>query len=81
VMLKCKEVSRFVSSGESVSLMKRLEMRMHLLICGHCSRYAKQLKKIGSSVRTLVDERTDASGDLIHKVEDEVIEREDKRSS
>ena len=45
-MIPCKEVVRTLSSGKKLSLIKRLEIRLHLAMCEHCSTYAEYLKKI-----------------------------------
>jgi hypothetical protein len=33
--------------------MRRLEVRLHLLMCRHCSRYAEQIRKLGLAARRL----------------------------
>jgi len=52
-MLKCNEVSRLLASGEAEELgwWHKLQLRMHLLLCTHCRRYAAQLKNLGCMVR------------------------------
>jgi hypothetical protein len=54
-MLKCREISHLVATDELATgtWLKRLEVRFHLLMCRHCSRYAAQLKKLGVAVRSL----------------------------
>lgn len=55
-MLNCKEVSRIVASDELETLgaVKRFRVRLHLLICNGCRRYANQLRIIGTVVREKV---------------------------
>ena len=45
-MLTCKEAIRLVSEGLDRNLpwSKRLAMKMHLLMCRHCSAYSRQLR-------------------------------------
>ncbi len=52
-MLKCKEVARLVATDElsGAGWRRRSVIRLHLLICRHCRRYAKQLRAIGQSAR------------------------------
>ena len=55
-VLSCKEVSRIVASDELVtaSVVKRLRVRLHLLICRDCRRYAEQLRILGTAAREKV---------------------------
>jgi hypothetical protein len=47
-MLSCKEVARLASDGldQEMSLGKRFGMRLHMMMCGPCARYVKQLKQL-----------------------------------
>ncbi len=56
-MLTCREVTRLVASEQYAvaPLLTRLNMRLHLLMCQHCRRYAVQLKLIGRAARRLAD--------------------------
>ncbi len=49
----CKEISERMSSGEfeSAFFLTRLLVRMHLSMCGHCKRYARQIENITAAVR------------------------------
>ena len=48
-MLNCKEVARALASGEQTDAVRRhsLAIRLHLLWCRHCRRYASQLDLMG----------------------------------
>jgi hypothetical protein len=52
-MLRCKEVTTMVASGdfEEAGLWLRMKIRLHLMMCRHCTRYAAQMRAIGSSMR------------------------------
>ena len=52
-MLKCNEVSGLVSTDEvdDLGLMKRLEFKMHIMMCVHCRRYVQQIKSLGLGAR------------------------------
>jgi predicted anti-sigma-YlaC factor YlaD len=55
-MLRCKDVHHLVSSGavDQAGLMKRLELKFHLLMCRHCRTYVAQMAALGSGMRALV---------------------------
>jgi anti-sigma factor ChrR (cupin superfamily) len=52
-MLRCKEVTTLVASGglEDAGLWLRMKVRLHLMMCRHCTKYAAQMRAIGSSMR------------------------------
>ncbi len=47
-MLTCKEVTEMVSNklDRKLSLIERLKLKLHLMICKHCKSYANQLNFI-----------------------------------
>lgn len=49
----CKETSHLVASGEieQEGVWLRFLVRLHLMMCNHCSRYAKELKTIANLFR------------------------------
>lgn len=51
----CCEVSRAVASGvlDDAPVHRRLAVRLHLLMCRHCRRYARQIRAIGRAAREL----------------------------
>jgi hypothetical protein len=52
-MPNCREISRIVSESfdRSLPLRRRMAMWMHLMMCGHCSRFRKELLAIRRAVR------------------------------
>jgi len=52
-MLKCREVTYLVASGEisEAGWLKQLEVRLHWMMCRHCRLYAAQLEKLGVMAR------------------------------
>ncbi|MEE2604259.1 MAG: zf-HC2 domain-containing protein [Pseudomonadota bacterium] len=45
-MLKCKHVTEKADAlvdGSTLSWRERLALRLHLLMCGHCRRYVRQM--------------------------------------
>lgn len=52
-MMTCKEVSQTIASDElsAAGWRQRLAARLHLLMCRHCRRYARQMSQIGEAAR------------------------------
>jgi len=52
-MPSCLEVTKIVSSGEKgqFSPVKKLRVQMHLVMCGTCSSYVRQLRVIRTGSR------------------------------
>jgi hypothetical protein len=64
-MLRCKQVTTMVASDELADAgpWLRLKIRLHLMMCRHCARYAKQIRAIGVKARERLrssEERSDA---------------------
>ena len=74
-MLKCKEVSQLVSTDtvEEMSFMKKLEFKMHLLMCVHCTRYVQQIKSLGTGARRWATGR-EADAQQLRRMEENVLE-------
>lgn len=52
-MYRCSEVVRLISSDEYLiaGVLKKLQIRLHLAMCKHCSKYARQLRAIAAAIR------------------------------
>ncbi len=52
-MLKCNQVSRIVSTDDyqELGFMKKVEFKLHLMMCSHCQRYVRQIKSLGKISR------------------------------
>jgi predicted anti-sigma-YlaC factor YlaD len=52
-MLTCKEVSELVSQSldRKLSLRERLGVRVHLLVCNACDRFAAQMRFLRAAAR------------------------------
>jgi len=64
-MLRCKQVTTMVAHDDLVDAgaWLRLRVRLHLMICRHCARYAAQIRELGERMRerfTHEDEPVDA---------------------
>lgn len=46
-MLKCREVSELASRyvDHDLGMMTRAQIRLHLMMCKHCTRYVRQLRR------------------------------------
>lgn len=79
-MLRCKEVTRRIASGEfaSAAWRERLTVRLHLFMCRHCRRYAAQLGAIGAAARNLRGPRSDSP--TLQRLERQILERSLGRS-
>ena len=55
-MPSCREVMRVTAarSLDQVPPMKRLGFRMHVMMCRHCRRYARQIRAIGIAAREVL---------------------------
>lgn len=51
--MTCKEVSELVAGNlfEQAGWGLKLALRLHLLFCRHCRRYARQMRQIGLEAR------------------------------
>jgi len=76
MMLKCREVSRLVASDDVVDLglFKRLELRLHLMMCRHCSGYAAQIRGLGDGAREVADRET-CLPERLDEIERKIIDR------
>ncbi|MDE2142671.1 MAG: hypothetical protein KGJ84_09700 [Elusimicrobia bacterium] len=55
MMPSCREVTGLLASGdvESASWLSRAKVRLHLAMCVHCSRFARQLRVISQAARAV----------------------------
>lgn len=74
-MLSCKEIAHILASEEDLSIMRRTELRMHLLMCKHCSNYNKQLRFLKSGMKKLFKQKTNIDSEKVKKLEEEIIKK------
>lgn len=75
-MLSCKEVVKIVSSETDLPFLKKAELRLHMMMCDHCSRYLAHMKILKASVANLIRNKTQSSESRdLKKLEDEIVER------
>ena len=58
-MQTCKEVSRTIASDElsGASWTQRMAVKLHLLMCRHCRRYANQIDQLGVAARDFLSDQ------------------------
>ncbi|PIS11598.1 MAG: hypothetical protein COT73_03155 [Bdellovibrio sp. CG10_big_fil_rev_8_21_14_0_10_47_8] len=65
-----------MSSDDQKSWKRRIEVRMHLMICHRCSKYAKQLEHIASGFKQFFTLKAkDPDSSEIKKIEQEVLRK------
>ena len=72
-MLRCSEVTRLHASEDiqRASWRKRIAVRLHLMMCGSCQRYVKELAAIGVATRSMTrvkEEDPEQLEALLHRV-------------
>lgn len=72
-MISCKEIAHILSSEEDLSVMRKAELRMHLLMCKHCSNYNKQLKVLKTGMQTLFRKRSEYDPDKLTELENNIL--------
>ena len=54
-MITCEEVSTLISTDalQAQSAWRRMNVRLHLMMCRHCRRFARQVALLGRAARDL----------------------------
>lgn len=73
-MLACKEIVEIVASNQELTLMKKVELKLHLLMCKHCNAYVEQLKSMNFQYKKIFKKITKTDKDHVHHLEDQVID-------
>jgi len=76
MMMKCKDISHLIASGEvdEFGFLKRMELRMHLLMCRHCQNYARQIGALGVGARRLFGAKEPTAEEL-QRLENEICDK------
>ena len=74
MMLMCKDVHHLVASGDVAELgwMRKIELKLHLLMCQHCRRYVEQMAAMGRGFRALVRGRQ-AEPEQLNRLEKQIV--------
>jgi len=79
-MLSCKELLKLINEQENTTFFQRAEMRLHLLMCKHCSNYAKHFQYMRGGFKQLFSKLTETNPQEIERIENEIIENSSKIS-
>lgn len=79
-MKTCKEISEILCQDQELSLLKRTELKMHLLMCANCSVYATHLKMMREGFRKLFSKLTEINKSKVKEFEAQVIEKINNKS-
>lgn len=52
-MISCEKVAYLLANSDSNSLLTKIQVRMHIMMCQHCYDYEKQLKIINQECNKL----------------------------
>lgn len=74
-MLKCREISRLIATDalREAGFTKRLGIRLHLLMCTHCDRFASQLRRIRRTYRQLFENEGGKDGILEDRIASRIL--------
>ena len=55
MMIDCKEASRLISQNADrpLPLARRLQLRLHLLVCDACTNFSRQVRLLRSAIKRL----------------------------
>ena len=74
-MMSCEELSRLMASDELATLGwgRRLRARLHLLMCRHCRRYAKQIRTLGDIARSAGRNQQEEDASARERLEESIL--------
>ena len=74
--MSCRQVAGLISRDEIPALRwwQRAEIRMHLIMCVHCRRYATQMRAIGDGIRRLFDVSTPNEEETVRELERRILD-------
>ncbi len=77
-MLNCKDVATAIGRDEwrAAPRWRRLALRLHLLMCPHCRRYAAQIRAIGAAARRLFQEHGE-DPQTLERLQEAILSRRD----
>ncbi len=75
-MPTCKDVATAIGQDDVRTLpwWRGLALRLHLLMCPHCRRYAAQIRAIGTAARSLFREH-DANPQVLARLQETILSR------
>ena len=75
-MLTCNDVAKAIGQDEWLTApwQSRLALRVHLLMCRHCRRYAAQIRAIGTAARSLFREQCE-DPTALERLQEKILSR------
>jgi len=73
-MRKCREIVQILASGERLGLINRIELWLHLSMCGNCSRFVSHLRIMKNSFLNLFKKMTVVDKDTVKKLEQDMLD-------
>lgn len=74
-MKSCHEIVKIINQQENATFFERAEMKMHLLMCKHCSAYFEHLKLMKNGFKKLFFKLTKTESEKIEKIQNDAIEQ------
>jgi hypothetical protein len=78
-MLPCKEIVRILSSEEDIGVRRKMELKMHLAMCRHCSAYRKHLELMKKGFKGLFSKMTETESGSVKGLESRILNDFKKR--
>ena len=77
-MLDCKDLTRLIASDElaSAGWAKRVQARVHLMMCRDCRAFADQIRAIGEGARRLFRARPETERATLERLRDSILKRD-----
>lgn len=76
LMMSCKEIVKNISSDERPTWRRKVEIRLHLMMCHHCGKYAKHLELLKKGFKKLfVSKQTQDQTHEIAQLEERIVQK------
>lgn len=75
MMMSCREAVEAMGSERDLNIPQGLMLRLHLLMCGNCSKYRGQLRALREAVRKFLASEPELSDVDRKKLEERIITR------
>ena len=74
-MKTCKDIAKLLSPGQKVSLLNKMEIKLHFLICELCRVYNAQIKSVEKNFTNLMRTKSKVKKEDVEKLEQEVLKK------
>ena len=74
-MISCEEVSKILTSNQKMGFFKKVQLKMHVLICQHCTDYKHQMIFINKSAKKIPLTLIKTNSNQIERSKEEVLKR------